>query len=596
MAPVARRSIMNDFRNALGARTTMLCATTMLAIACGLASLPAFAQKTPGVSPGSSTLMNDQSLLKNLIKPTVPKVKLQNQNLMKPLGTGSGMRRIDGPDENRLRSTGTPTAVGKPAATATDRKSKSKRSKSAGGKVKGVKTGVADGLSKKAATVPGATLGIAPKGKRIDTLRGKVGVESLDAAKGAAGVKAGALGTSDDGRGLPKTPGTPGSAGPAMTLGHPGGKASDNSDPMDGLRIGHHSDNARTFIEERGGGGVDRSVTTEEEGGSTFRFVETRWSDGQGHQHTVRQSYRDGEGPGGWTHTEISVDENGQQRYSHNEFGADGRQRSAERVVYNSDGSVRSRMRGRDDGSMEVLTLHGVATGSDNVGMGAKNTESNRPTGPAQNTISGQGGNTTTSATMNTPTNQGGRSASSSGNTTSSSDTGNTVSSSGNTTSSSGNTTSSGDKPAGDKSASADKPEKADKPDKGTSQPVEGGGSNRDFFGERGVTHPGGRPKEARRGPYVGPAPDPSGVVIRRDNTRTPEEIKAMVTQPGVDGEVSGGGGGGSSGPAVSRFAQPADPNSLGQGGSVIASPPGIGGLGGSDAPAGLVNPGGKVR
>ncbi len=149
---------------------------------------------------------------------------------------------------------------------------------------------------------------------------------------------------------------------------------------------------------------------------------------------------------------------------------------------------------------------------------------------------------------------------------------------------------SSGDKPdTGGSSSSGDKPEtaeKTDKPGKEKSQPVEGTASNRDYFGEMGVTHPGGRPKHTARGSDDRNIPDPSGIVIQRDPAPTPEELKAAVTQPGL-GDAQRTGGGGHGGRNASDFAQPpAGPSS-----GVNSTNPGLGGSGAPGSGGGLVIP-----
>jgi hypothetical protein len=98
--------------------------------------------------------------------------------------------------------------------------------------------------------------------------------------------------------------------------------------------------------------------------------------------------------------------------------------------------------------------------------------------------------------------------------------------------------------------------------DGGGSQPVEGAAGDRDYFCETGITNPDGpggsrrNRKQYTRGSDDRTIPDPSGVIIRPDHVRTPEEIKRMVSQPGVDG-AAGGGGGGSGGRRPGDFAQP---------------------------------------
>jgi hypothetical protein len=153
---------------------------------------------------------------------------------------------------------------------------------------------------------------------------------------------------------------------------------------------------------------------------------------------------------------------------------------------------------------------------------------------------------------------------------------------SGNSSSGGSDTASGGNSPGNETNQNADKP---DKPKDGKSQPVEGGASNRDVFAEMGVTNPGDRPKQQGRGSDDRNVPYASGVIIIPDRPRTPEEIKRMVTQPGVDGDARRAGGGGRLRDPW-RFAQP--PPGTDGSGLTPANPniPGVTGPGADAAPS----------
>jgi len=94
------------------------------------------------------------------------------------------------------------------------------------------------------------------------------------------------------------------------------------------------------------------------------------------------------------------------------------------------------------------------------------------------------------------------------------------------------------------------------------SQPNDAVTSTRDYWCETGVTNPDGpngsrRQKPNQRGFDDRNIPNATGVIIAHNPSPTPEKLRAMVSQPGVDGEADHGNTGGVVVPAVSRFAQP---------------------------------------
>lgn len=113
-------------------------------------------------------------------------------------------------------------------------------------------------------------------------------------------------------------------------------------------------------------------------------------------------------------------------------------------------------------------------------------------------------------------------------------------------------------------------------PTPSSSQPVEGAPDNRDYWCETGVTNPDG-PNGSRRDepqqPAVSQFGQPgeyggSGVQITRNPPPTPAQLFAMVSQPGVSGDVERPSGG-STRPGLGNLAQPRPDN--GSGGTVGA-------------------------
>jgi hypothetical protein len=97
------------------------------------------------------------------------------------------------------------------------------------------------------------------------------------------------------------------------------------------------------------------------------------------------------------------------------------------------------------------------------------------------------------------------------------------------------------------------------------SQPVDGAPDKRDYWCEAGVTNPDGPNGERRDQPKQRNVTDlmqpgrnaENGVIIERNPPPTPQQLKDMVSQPGVDGSVQGANNDGPRQPAASRFAQP---------------------------------------
>ncbi|MBI5397046.1 MAG: hypothetical protein HZA91_17245 [Verrucomicrobia bacterium] len=430
--------------------------------------------------------------------------------------------------------------------------------------------GQVPGAAGAAGVIAPPELGETAAGRKMDALRDKLGLEALDKLKGTEALP-GALGTpGGDERGLPKSPRDPGTAGSVMNLPNPRDKAAD----------GPVSAGAVRSMERRVGLGLrDNSfyetggVWTGETDHGDPVIITPPGRDGVTHVSIQTPNAKNDRALDTWHY---EVDRRGRRTTASVDF-ADGTTRTGEEVqeILRAQDEPRESAQGNTLGPSRASGQGGESS-----------TRSGETRGGSR-----KGGDDSDS--QHATTSSGSSSDASSGGTTSSS--GKKDSGSGGTNSNSNGNSGKSDSGgadtagAGSSSGNNDNSEKPDKPKDGKSQPVEGGTSNRDFFGEMGVTNPGDRPKQQGRGSDDRNIPDPSGVIIRHDGPRTPEEIKRMVTQPGVDGDARRGGGGGRLRDPW-RFAQP--PPDTGAGGVSPANPnpPGVTGSGTDTAPS-IPNP-----
>lgn len=360
-------------------------------------------------------------------------------------------------------------------------------------------------------------------GSKMDGLRDKLGLEAVDKLRGTEALS-GALGTSGaDGQGLPKSRRGPAGAGPAMNLPDPSDKAADGGRVV----TARYRSDAREFSGSGRAAARHHGLSLRER--TTWVVEERNQSDRRTGVTTVSTEWElpageAGQNPERWTLIETFVTGPGNPRDGR-PVGVvmiqdDGRG-NAYAYHHRPDGGVaRMESQESDDGTVVIVDSDGSLSLTTAAG--------NKPRqGQPANASDGKGGSTGSSGSSGDKPDSGSGSSGS-------------------------------DKPDG---GSSDKPDKtgSDKPDKpkdGKSQPVEGGASNRDFFGEMGVTHPGDRPKSQGRGSDDRNIPKASGVIIIFARPRTPEELKRMVRQPGVDGDARTTGGGGRMRDPW-RFAQP---------------------------------------
>ncbi len=455
-------------------------------------------------------------------------------------------------------------------------KKKKKSTNNANAKKKGV--AAAKALAVPAASTPpvsGANLGQTPAGRKIEGLQGKIGIESLDAVQGVAKLP-GALDTPDGGiQGLPASKRDPAGVGPAMNLPSKSGQASD------GIPQVEVRDWVTSIYRPRGRSEISTRPTQTPSGGRGYIVTET-WDLGSGVKvaltdHTMAE--------GGFAVTETRDGQVIRRR----EYDQEGRLDS-DRIIH-GDGT-RTTTTYATDGTM-LMTITTDRQG--NVVSAYYNPDYFDPSNSAGGDKRDSRGETTTSPAPTGNANASGNAGSGSGN-SNSSNSGNT-----NSNQESSRNSAATDRP--DRSNANSSHESAHREagggrdnsntgndtgpgNKNSSQPVEGAASNRDFFGEMGVTHPGGRPKQTARGSDDRNIPDPSGIVIQRDPAPTPEELKAAVTQPGL-GDAQRTGGGGHGGRNASDFAQPpAGPSS-----GVNSTNPGLSGSGAPGSGGGLVIP-----
>lgn len=487
-------------------------------------------------------------------------------------------------DSGRTQVRGVATT---PESSAKKKKTKAKPTKAARtgtiGKAKTVTKKVLTPVASNPPATP-ASLGTSPAGRLIEGLRSKIDVPALDAVQGVAAMP-GALGTPSDGQGLPNSPRDPAGAGPAMTLPSFGGQVGQDAAHNAGRvrewmrgRVasefvpGGRGDRGYVFSERRGQVGEPGTV-----GREPSHWVWT-WRTGEDSTVELAETLR---GEGGFTVTESRNDQPVQVR-EYNRLGE-----LSSIWVRNPDGTTTTTHYTVDNIIMSSVTRDGqggvvsayynplfydpanpTSAGSRKQDGGSGSVASANPSGNTNT------GNTNTGNTNgNSSGNRNDNSGSGSGNSNSNAGSGNTISSSGNNDNdNAGNGTS-------------DKPTNEIAPSKNSSQPAEGTAGNRDIFHERGITHPGARPKQTARGSDDRNIPSESPVIIRRDGPPTPDELKAAVTQPGLgDARPNGGGG---TGRNASDFAQPP------AGGDPIGSAtnPQLRGSGVESAGGGLVNP-----
>ncbi len=442
----------------------LLCTTTMLA-GISLAGLePASAQKAPSISvPNISPVRPDFSM-------RAPN-SLRDRNL---IGTTE-----DGSKTNKSKK---------------DSKKKSVSKKSTVGKAVQKPNEIqSNQLLPFGAAVPGVNLGT-PAGQKIDALRDKLGLESLDAVKGKEALP-GALGTPDAGGWTPPIDARePASVGAAMPdLDPRGGKA--GQDRGGGWRPGQRADDQ-----------VARLVL----------LIDA--TDDPGNVVPVAGTFRSGNRPGTYVG----------QSYDPDAPRGSGRGQTRPVLITVSGNDV-------------TVTLY-------------------RRRGPEthQYTVQPGGGlkPTTPRSSTSTARRDGGKDAGSSSSGGASGGSG-----------SGGSGASSGEKPD-----SADKPD--DKPDK-KSQPAEGGSTGGAFVFEGVLIHPGAK-QEAGGSAIRDPKPGGDiGAIIERDRPITPEELRTITSQPGVDDAARSGGREGGSEPPASRFMQP----KVGEGGSIAPAIPGASGV-----------------
>ncbi len=375
--------------------------------------------------------------------------------------------------------------------------------------------------------VSGANLGLSPAGRKIQDLEGKINVPALGAVQDAAALP-GALGKPVDNSGLPPSPRDPAGVGAAMNLPSFGEQAG-----QDARAAGR----ARQWMAEHyapiGAGRPTQSGVVSHDG--TPLDVWT-WVGEGGHKVDLREQV-DGWYVGRSTHdgrVEILVrfDRGGipievETRHSDGSWTVD--------LVTPDGGIVQSTTR---DSSGRVIGSYFPANPS---GGGGSTDSSGNPTGASTSSGRDSSGNPTPGSSGDSTVRH--ESAHNSGATDKHES----------AHSSASGTDTAHESAHSSADTASDKP---DKPDKDSSQPAEGAASNRNFFYEKGIVNPGDRPKQTTRGSDDRNIPNASGVIIRRAAPRTPEELKAAVTQPGL-GDAQPAGGGGTSGPAASRFAQP---------------------------------------
>ncbi len=499
------------------------------------------------------------------------------------------MRSLRGSDRTHLRGVATT-----PESSAKKKKKTAKPTETTKTKTIGKANIATKKIPTPVASTPPATpasLGTSPAGRRIEELQGKIDVPALDAVQGAAALP-GALGTPNDGRGLPNSPRDPASAGPAMTLPSFGGQAGqDAAQTAARTREWMRGRIATEFVP---GGRGDRGYVYSERGGQTgtpgtvgrepTQWVWT-WRTGERSTVELTENLR---GEGGFTVTEVR---NGQtvQIRDYNRAGElstiwvrnpDG---TTTRTDYTVEGIIMSSVTRDAQGRVVTAYYNPLFYDSANPTSAGSRKQDGSAGGVASANPSGNTntGNTNRNSSGNRNDNSGGGSGNTNTNSNAGSGNSNSNAGSGNTIDSSGNTNANDN--AGN--SASDEPTNEIGPSKDSSQPAEGTASNRNIFHERGVTHPGERPKQTARGSDDRNIPSESPVIIRRDGPPTPEELKAAVTQPGLgDARPTGGGGIGRN---ASDFAQP-PPGSDPAGN---ATNPQLSGSGVAGAGGGLVNP-----
>ncbi len=395
--------------------------------------------------------------------------------------------------------------------------------------------------------VSGANLGLSPAGRKLQNLQGKIDVPALGAVQNPAVIPGALVGSGGDAQGLPKSPRDPAGVGPAMNLPGFGEQAG-----QDARAVGR----VTSFIHDYYVGAREPIAPTPSErpapGGTTVR----RWTWDLGGERKVEvQSRPEGDG---FTATETQggplglvtlfrFDRNGLPIWS--AYHGHGQNGIVTITYYDRSGQPNS-WETRDSQGRTIATgragpdpFPANPVGTKEGGSGAGTAAS----GPAPATAgSGAPVNTTQQGGGNTTSKGGGNPTTSSGN---------TVSSSGNTGDDRNTTSSSKDGSPGNE-ISEGSPGNDIGPSKDSSQPAEGAAGNRNIFWEKGIVHPGERPKQTARGSDDRNIPSESGVIIQRDGPPTPQELKDAVTQEGLGGPQQAGSGGASA-PAVSRFAQP---------------------------------------
>lgn len=390
-----------------------------------------------------------------------------------------------------------------------------------------------------------------PAGTKIDSLKDKLGIEALGDVQGAAALPA-ALGTPDNDPKLPEAGGTPGTAGPAMTLDSPQDQAADAA-----------ADRVLADVSRLFGARGAPSQSGQVDGNGRMRERWT-WDLGDGRKLEVTES-RDR----GFT-TEVTRSGRVQIVMLHDEHG-----RRERTLIFYPDGSRETQnyheglltgwVRTNRDGTVDDFggpsgTSVWARPANPNAG-GSGNNNSGSDTGGNANTNSGgqqtastMAGSSASSNSNNSSNNASGSSGSGNSNSNSGSGDSGGSSSSGNDNTGSGSSSESGNSNTGGND-NADSGNEIG-PSKDASQPNENTSSKGNPFAERGLVHPGERPKQTARGSDDRVIPNASGVIIRREGGPTPGELKAAVTQPGIGEQPSTSTGGGSLRTA-SDFAQP---------------------------------------